>query len=75
MHNDPRRYKTNRVHVNFDDYEFDLLEALARYNGLQMATMLREMVMREALESLGLRSMEEFDAISVAECRAVSQLH
>ncbi|KAF1072678.1 MAG: hypothetical protein GAK45_00113 [Pseudomonas citronellolis] len=48
MYPDPRRVRDNRVVVRFDDYEHDLIQALANYKGEQLATLLREMVMREA---------------------------
>ncbi|MDE3738562.1 hypothetical protein PSH28_18310 [Pseudomonas resinovorans] len=48
MYPDPRRVRDNRVVLRFDDYEHDLIKALANYKGEQLATLLREMVMREA---------------------------
>lgn len=52
MYPDPRRVRDNRVTLRFDDYEFDLVTALANYQGEQPATLLRQLVMREAAELL-----------------------
>lgn len=48
MYPDPKRVKDNRITIRLDDYEHDLLQALANYQGEQLATLLREMIMREA---------------------------
>lgn len=56
MYPDPKRIRENRVTVRLDDYENDLVIALANYRGDAPSTMLREMVLREALAVL---SVEE----------------
>lgn len=48
MYPDPKRVKDNRITIRLDDYEHNLLQALANYQGEQLATLLREMIMREA---------------------------
>ena len=48
MYPDPKRIKDNRVTIRLDSYEHDLLQAMANYQGEQLATLLREMIMREA---------------------------
>ena len=62
MYPDPRRVRDNRVVLRFDDYEHDLIKALAIYKGEQLATLLREMVMREATAVL--------DDASIPQARA-----
>lgn len=62
MYPDPRRVKTNRVIVRLDDYEHDLLVALANYKGLPLATLLREIVMSEASEILDQHDKERQQA-------------
>ncbi|QEY63387.1 hypothetical protein FXN65_15485 [Metapseudomonas lalkuanensis] len=57
MYPDPRRVRDNRVVLRFDDYEHDLIKALANYKGEQLATLLREMVMREATAVLNSASI------------------
>ncbi|BAU74368.1 hypothetical protein [Metapseudomonas furukawaii] len=59
MYPDPRRVRDNRVVLRFDDYEHDLIKALANYKGEQLATLLREMVMREATAVLGSASIPQ----------------
>lgn len=54
MYPDPKRIRQNRLTIRLDDYEHELLQALANYQGEQLATLLREMVMREARQVLGL---------------------
>ncbi len=48
MYQDNKRVKDNRITIRLDSYEHDLLQALANYQGEQLATLLREMIMREA---------------------------
>lgn len=48
MYADPKRIRENRITIRLDGYEHDLLQALANYQGEQLATLMREMVMREA---------------------------
>ncbi|MBK1711283.1 hypothetical protein [Rubrivivax gelatinosus] len=52
MYPDPKRVRDNRVTLRLDDYEHDLLTALANYQGEQLSTLLRELVMREAQQVL-----------------------
>ncbi|MBR7782672.1 MULTISPECIES: hypothetical protein [Undibacterium] len=48
MYPDPKRVRDHRVTLRFDDYEHDLIVALANYNGEQTATLLRQLALREA---------------------------
>lgn len=53
MYPDPKRVRNNRLTLRLDDYEHDLVTALANYQGEQVGTLLRELVMREAQQVLG----------------------
>ena len=59
MYPDPKRVRDNRVTIRLDDYEAELVRAMARYNGEQLTTMLRELAMREAGRVLGLNDAKE----------------
>lgn len=48
MYPDPKRVRSNRIMLRFDDYEHELITALANYQGEQLATLVRQLVMREA---------------------------
>lgn len=48
MYHDPKRVKQHRVTTNLDEYEFELLEAFAKYTGPDKSTLIRQMLMREA---------------------------
>ena len=52
MYPDPKRVRNNRVMLRFDDYEHGLISALANYQGEQLATLVRQLVMREAAQVL-----------------------
>ncbi|WP_175667030.1 hypothetical protein [Burkholderia multivorans] len=52
MYPDPKRVRDNRPMLRFDDYEYALITALANYQGEQTATLIRQMVLREAAEAL-----------------------
>lgn len=54
MYPDPKRVRLNRLTLRFDDYEHKLLQALSDYQGEQLSTLLRQMVMREARQALGM---------------------
>jgi uncharacterized protein (DUF1778 family) len=53
MYPDPKRVRCHRLTVRLDQYELDLLTALAAYQGEQLSTLARDLVLREALELLG----------------------
>jgi len=53
MYPDQKRLRDNRVTVRFDDYEHDLITALANYQGEQPAVLLRQLILREAATLLG----------------------
>lgn len=53
MYADPKRVRDNRVTVRLDDYEHQLIQALANYQGEQPAALMRQLIMREAANVLG----------------------
>ncbi|MBR7777389.1 hypothetical protein [Undibacterium rugosum] len=61
MYPDPKRVRDNRITLRFDDYEHDLITALANYQGEQPSTLLRQLVLREAAALLGL---DDADSVS-----------
>jgi uncharacterized protein (DUF1778 family) len=65
MYPDPKRVRSNRIVLRFDDYEHELITALANYQGEQLATLARQLVMREAAAVLGAD-----DNDSVSRCAA-----
>lgn len=52
MYPDPKRVRDNRLTLRFDDYEYGLITSLANYQGEQLATLIRQLVMREATNVL-----------------------
>lgn len=42
MYPDPKRVRSNRYTIRLDDYEDGLVQAMANYQGEQLATLLRE---------------------------------
>ncbi|REC94901.1 hypothetical protein [Kushneria indalinina] len=75
MYRDTRLLKTSRIGVNLDEYEDNLIEALAAYTGTEKATLVRELVMRAALDLLGVASQQEFDAVSMMDFQPTAKLH
>ncbi|WP_110709255.1 hypothetical protein [Salinicola sp. CR57] len=75
MYQDNRRRRNNRIGINLDEYEDGLIEALAAYTGVEKAALVREMVMRSAMDMLGVSSQQEFDAISMTEFQPIARLH
>lgn len=59
MYPDPQRVRVHKVSVCFDQYEHDLLRALANYQGEQLSVLLRALVIREAQQVLGLTGSVE----------------
>lgn len=52
MYPDPKRIRSHRLMLRLDDYEHELVTALANYQGEQLATLIRQMVVREAAAML-----------------------
>ncbi|MGE6581946.1 hypothetical protein ACQKD0_13165 [Vreelandella aquamarina] len=59
MHQDSRRIRHRYAAINLDDYEAKLIDALVDYTGLSKATLLRQLVLKEALETLGVSDIVE----------------
>lgn len=57
MYPDPKRVRDNRITIRLDDYEHDLVKAMANYQGEQLAAFLRQLVLKEARESLAMTSV------------------
>lgn len=49
MYPDPKRIRHNKMTVRLDDYEQALVVSLANYTGEQPSTLLRQLIMQEAL--------------------------
>lgn len=54
MHQDNRRIRQRYAAVNLDDYEAKLIDALVDYSGMSKATLLRQLALKEALDTFGL---------------------
>lgn len=54
MYPDPKRIRTNKLTLRLDDYEYQLVLALANYQGDQPSTMARQLVLREAQQVIAL---------------------
>ncbi|UYF99359.1 hypothetical protein [Halomonas sp. GD1P12] len=53
MHQDTRRIRHRYAAINLDEYEARLIDALVDYTGMSRATLLRQLVLKEALDTLG----------------------
>lgn len=65
MYPDPKRIRTNKLTLRLDDYEYQLVLALANYQGDQPSTMARQLVLREAQQVIAL-SHEQSVSLHVA---------
>lgn len=54
MYQDPKRIRRRYGAINLDDYEARLVDALVDYTGMERSTLLRQLVLREAIETVGL---------------------
>ncbi|NNC24237.1 hypothetical protein HKX42_00040 [Salinisphaera sp. USBA-960] len=65
MYGDPKRVRQPYARINLDDYERKLLDALVDYTGVERASLLRHLVIKEALDVLGVEHenslVDEFD--------------
>lgn len=59
MYPDPKRIREHRVTLRLDHYEHELLAALAKYQGEQMSTLMRELALREAEQTLATQGVLE----------------
>ncbi|MBB3185742.1 MULTISPECIES: hypothetical protein [Halomonas] len=54
MYQDPKRIRSNKATVYLDQYESDVITALANYLGVPKAEVMRQMLMKEARDVLGI---------------------
>jgi hypothetical protein len=59
MYSDPSLIRANPVRVELDDWEWDMVDALAAAEGEDRPTMLREMILEESE-----RELRDMDALS-----------
>lgn len=59
MYQDPKRVRTRYAALNLDQYEAQLIDALVDYTGIERASLLRQLVLKEALETLGVADLSE----------------
>nr|WP_290693747.1 hypothetical protein [Halomonas sp. UBA3074] len=57
MYQDPKRVRTRYSALNLDQYEAQLIDALVDYTGIERASLLRQLVLKEALETLGVADL------------------
>lgn len=62
MYADAKRIRKHRGTMNLDDYEQDLITALVNYTGLSQAEVLRKLVVRGALNTLGMPPEAPFES-------------
>tara|TARA_B100000929_G_scaffold173739_1_gene137553 strand:+ start:220 stop:423 length:204 start_codon:yes stop_codon:yes gene_type:complete len=58
MYQDPKRVRSRYGAINLDQYEARLIDALVDYTGLDKAALLRQLVLKEALETLGVADLD-----------------
>lgn len=66
---DPKRVKANRFQIRLDQYEHNLIQALAEYQGIEPAALIRELAIRQALNDLCLPAYPKTDATTTAEAK------
>lgn len=49
MYPDAKRIRKHKVMLRLDDYEHQLVSSIANYQGEQLAVLMRQIIMREAL--------------------------
>ncbi|MBZ5875990.1 hypothetical protein [Chromohalobacter israelensis] len=64
MYQDPKRIRSRYGAINLDEYEARLIDAMVDYTGIERATLLRQLILKEALETLGI---SDLDTASVAQ--------
>ena len=58
MYPDPKRVRSRYAALNLDQYEAQLIDALVDYTGIDKAALLRQLVLKEALETLGAADLD-----------------
>lgn len=59
MYQDPKRVRKPYARINLDDYEAALIDALVNYTGGERAATLRQLLIKEAVETLGIDDLHE----------------
>lgn len=57
MYQDPKRVRQHKFTVYLDDYEAAIIQAHANYSGQSRAETMRQMMLREAQEALGIEPL------------------
>ncbi len=52
MYPDAKRIRKHKVMLRLDDYEHQLVSSIANYQGEEIAVLVRQIVMREALAAI-----------------------
>ncbi|GAA0587445.1 hypothetical protein ACFQH5_16795 [Halomonas salifodinae] len=65
MYQDPKRVRTKAT-VYLDQYEADVITALANYLGVPKAEVMRQMMMKEAQEVLGIDLASLTDTVAAS---------
>ncbi len=65
MYQDPNRIRQKFATVYLDQYEADVITSMANYLGVSKAELVRQLVMKEAQETLGI-DIGEASEVSVA---------
>lgn len=71
MYTDPQRVRRPYARLNLDRYESKLLDALVEYTGMGRAELIRQLVMREALDVCGLESHAQSMGDAAAQSAAL----
>jgi len=58
MYPDPKRVRSRYAALNLDQYETQLIDALVAYTGIDKAVLVRQLVIKEALETLGVADLD-----------------
>lgn len=66
MYPDPKRVRRRYAAINLDQYEARLIDALVDYTGIERAALLRQLVLKEALETVGFKDPRADGKASVA---------
>ena len=67
MYPDPKRVRHHRIALNLNDYEYALIEAYSNYTGIDKSSLVRQLVMREAIHLLDEQNNQHKDTNKVAK--------
>lgn len=54
MYPDPSLVRCHRINIRLDQYESDLLQAIANYKGMPLATLIRNLAIEQAIDDLAI---------------------